>query len=350
MFGKVGQKDKLFFTKHLSIMVASGIPLAEALETLIEQTKSKKLKSITSNILKDVENGQALAKSMEKHRKVFGQLYISMIAVGEKTGELEKILEFLSTQMTKDYALRKKVQAAMLYPAIVLSATMLMGGFITFFILPKLIVFFEDFEIELPITTKILLFFGKLVQNHGILLVIIAVVLMFSISFASRIEALKPFWHKLLLKLPLIGNFLSLAQLTTFTRNLGTLLSSGVPVTEAVETTANTLSNISFKNEVLLIKKSIEKGKNISEALDLHKHSNFPPVAIKMIGIGEKTGKLDETLVYLSDFFEEEIDNISKNLSTIIEPVLLITIGIAVAFVALAIISPIYELTGSIRR
>ena len=349
MFG-IRQKEKLFFTKHLSIMVASGIPLAEALDTLAEQTKSKKLKKVIYELLKDVENGQALAKSMRKHEKVFGELYISLIEVGEKSGELEKTLDFLAGQMSKDYALRKKVQAAMLYPSIVFSATLLMGGFITVFILPKLITFFEDFEIELPITTKILLFIGNAMQNYGLIIFGALAIITVILVVLSRSPVIKPTLHRLILKTPLIGNFLGLAQITRFTRNLGTLLSSGVPVSEAVETTAYTLSNLSYRNEVLVLKKSIEKGKNISESLESHKHSNFPPVAVKMIGIGEKTGKLDDTLIYLSDFFEEEIDNISKNLSTIIEPVLLIGIGIAVAFVALAIISPIYELTGTIRQ
>ena len=174
------------------------------------------------------------------------------------------------------------------------------------------------------------------------------IALIVSVFIQSR--KIKPLWHKFLLKIPLIGNFLALSQITRFCRNLGTLLASGVAVVDALEVTAETLSNLAFKNEVLLLKTDVEKGKNISDVLDKHKNSNFPPVAVKMIGVGEKTGKLDETLIYLSDFFEEEIDNISKNLSTIIEPILLITIGIAVGLVALAIITPIYELTGSIRR
>jgi len=166
MFNRISHKDKLFFTKHLSIMVASGIPLAEALDTAVEQTKSKNLKRTINSVLKNVENGQSLARSLNKHKKVFGQLYISLIEIGEKSGELEKSLEFLAVQMSKDYALRKKVQAAMLYPGIVSAAALVMGGFITLFILPRLVEFFEDFEVELPITTKILLFIGKTAQDE----------------------------------------------------------------------------------------------------------------------------------------------------------------------------------------
>ena len=165
-----------------------------------------------------------------------------------------------------------------------------------------------------------------------------------------RSKPIKPIWHKIQLKFPLFGNLILYGQLARFARNFGIMLKSGVPVNSALKTTANTLSNLQFKNDLLLVNQSLVKGKPIGGTLDEYKFSEFPPLVSKMISVGEKTGKLEQTLLYLGDFYEDEIDNISKNLTTILEPILLITIGLVVGFVALAIISPIYELTGSIRK
>ena len=350
IFSRVNFLDKLLFTKHLSIMIKAGIPITEALATLIDQIKSKTFKNILSGVLSDIENGQSLAKSLKKFPKTFDQFHISLIEIGEESGTLEENLEFLAKQLAKDYALRKKIQGAMLYPALVFTATAIMGGFIALFILPKLVDFFSAFEIELPLTTKILLFFANTMKNYGLFLIGGLVFFLFISSLILRLPKIKPWWHKVILKFPLFGKMLTYNQLARFTRNLGTLIRSGVPVTKSLETTAATLSNLKFKADLIEINQSLAKGKNIGVALDQKKFSEFPPLVSKMISVGEKTGKLDETLLYLGDFYEEEIDNISKSLTTILEPILLIAIGLVVGFVALAIISPIYELTGSISR
>lgn len=350
LFSRVSFLEKLLFTKHLATMVKAGIPIAEALDTLVEQAKTRTFKNVLSSVLADIENGQALAKSLGKHPQVFDQFYISLIEVGEESGTLEENLEFLAKQLAKDYNLRKKIQGAMLYPALVFLATFIMGGFISLFILPKLVDFFEAFEVELPLATKILLFFANIMKNYGIVLFISAFVLLLLGYFTLQLSKVKSVWHRMILKLPLFGNLIVYEQLARFSRNLGVMLKSGVPVTRSLETTAHTLSNLKFKKDLLEIEKILAKGKNIGDTLEQKKFSEFPPLVAKMISVGEKTGKLDETLLYLGDFYEDEIDNISKNLTTILEPILLITIGLVVGFVALAIISPIYELTGSIRR
>lgn len=350
ILSRVNFLDKLLFTKHLATMIKAGIPIAEALATLVDQTKSLQFKKVLSGVLADVENGQSLAKSLQKYPRVFDQFYISLIEVGEESGTLEENLEFLAKQLAKDYALRKKIQGAMLYPGLVFAATTIMGGFIALFILPKLVDFFSAFEIELPLTTKILLFFANTMKDYGVWLALGLLGFLFLTSLVLRLPKVKPKWHQLILKFPLFGEMLLYGQLARFARNLGTLVKSGVPVTKSLETTAATLSNLKFKADLIEIGQFLAKGKNIGVALEQKKFSEFPPLVSKMISVGEKTGKLDETLLYLGDFYEDEIDNISKNLTTILEPVLLISIGLVVGFVALAIISPIYELTGSIRR
>lgn len=350
IFSRVSFLDKLLFTKHLATMIKAGIPITEALDTLVDQAKSKAFKKVLSAVLADVENGQSLAKSLGKYPKVFDQFYISLIEIGEESGTLEENFEFLAKQLAKDYALRKKIQSAMLYPGLVFSATFIMGGFIALFILPKLVDFFSAFEIELPISTKILLFVANTMKDYGLILAGGFLGISFLVYLIFQLPKVKPWWHKVILKLSVFGDLLAYSQLARFSRNLGTLLKSGVPVTKSLETTANTLSNLKFKKDLIEIAQILSKGKNIGDALEQKKFSEFPPLVAKMITVGEKTGKLEKTLLYLGDFYEEEIDNISKNLTTILEPILLITIGLVVGFVALAIISPIYELTGSIRR
>lgn len=357
MFKRISFLEKLLFTKHLATMIKAGIPIAEALDTLMAQTRSKAFKRILSAVSADIANGQALAKSLGKHPKIFDQFYISLIEVGEESGTLEENLQFLAKQLAKDYALRKKIKGAMLYPGLVFSATFIMGGFIALFILPQLVDFFEAFEVELPLTTRILLFAAATMKNYGILLFSCLLVFMFLCSLVLQIPAVKLRWHRIVLKLPILGDLITFNQLARFSRNFGTLLKSGIPISRALQVTGDTLSNMAFKQALEQAEKNVTKGKELAKALETFHFSLlifnfllFPPIVSKMIGVGEKTGKLDEVLLYLGDFYEEEIDSISKNLSTILEPILLITIGLVVGFVALAIISPIYELTGSIRR
>jgi len=347
---KISHLDRLLFTKHLATMIKAGIPIAEALASLADSAKSVRLKKIIKNLLQNVQNGQSLADSLKKHPKAFDNFYISMIQVGEEAGTLEQNLEFLSLQLKKDYTLHQKIKGALLYPELVFLSTIIMGGFISLFVLPKLVSFFDSFNVNLPTTTKILLWFANLMKNHGLSIISGLVLLVFAATFILNLSKVKPWWHKVMLKLPLFGNLIASGQLARFSRNLGTLIKSGVPITRSLDITADTLSNLKFKNDLKQISQILSKGKNIGEALEDKAFNEFPGIVSKMISVGEKTGKLEDTLLYLSAFYEDEIDNVSKNLTTTLEPILLLTIGLIVGFVALAIISPIYELTGSIRK
>lgn len=350
LFSRVSFQDKLLFTKHLHTMIKAGIPIAEALDTLVDQSRSVALKKVLSGVLSNVQNGQSLTKSLGKHPKVFDQFFISLVGIGEESGTLEDNLEFLSKQMSKDFRLRRKIKGAMMYPAIVVFTMLIMGGFISFFVLPKLVDFFESFEIELPLTTKILLFISTIMKDYGYIILAAVAVFVVLLRLITKTSKIRPIWHSFLLRIPGMGKMISYGQLSRFARNLGTLIQSGVPITKSIDITAETLSNLRFKNDLMEVSKSLTKGKNIGQTLKKNNYFEYPPLVSRMISVGEKTGKLDDTLLYLGDFYEDEVDDLSKNLSTLIEPALLIIIGLAVGFVAIAIISPIYELTGSIRR
>lgn len=341
--------DILFFTKHLAVMLKSGIPLVESIDTLKNQTKNSTLRKTLDKIQSDIENGQTLANALSKHTVVFSTLYISLIGIGEKSGNLENSLEYLSLQLKKSYDFDKKVQAAILYPKLILAATVIMSMFISLFVLPKLVDLFNSLDVKLPLSTKILLFVANMMKSFGLLIVGAFVALGILISLLLKTSQVKPKYHKLLLSLPFIGPLNQNIELASFCRNMGLMLKSGLTITDALKTQSNATDNLVYKTYWEGLSSSIEKGKRLSDEMN-KKYKYIPAIVPRMIGVGEDTGKLEDVFIYLGDFFEEDVDDTTKNLANILEPVLLLIIGVIVAFVSLAIISPIYELTGSIRR
>lgn len=344
----ISDSEKLLFTKHLAVMVKAGLPIDQIFETLTEQASTNYFKDVLTKISGDIANGQSLTVALGKFPKVFDSFFVSMIRVGEESGTLNETLNFLSKQLAKAFNLKKKIQNSMLYPEMVLGVTTIVGGGISIFILPKLADLFTSFQVELPLITKILLWFSNLMKNYGILIFVVVFLLIIIFLWLIQIPVVRFRWHKLILKIPVFGEILKYGQFSQFTRNMGILLSSGVPINESLKITSQTITNDYFKYLLNQISVDVEEGEEMSKAIKEKGTGAFPVLIPRMIAVGEKTGKLDEVLVYLSDFYEEEMDNISKNLSTILEPVMLIIIGLTVAFVALAIISPIYQLTGSI--
>lgn len=342
-------QEKLFFTKHLATMIKAGIPINDAFDTLSEQSKPGTFQNILNNINKKIAAGKSMAEAIGEYPRVFNQFYQSLIKVGEESGTLEESLNFLSTQLGREYALTQKIRGAMLYPGVIFFATSIMGSYIALFVLPQLIGFFEAFNFELPFSTKVLLFIANVMKDRGVVIISGATILGTIIYGLTKLKAFKYGWHSFLLKVPVFGQMLQYGQLARFCRNLGVLIKAGLPINQSLEVTAETLNLEPFRIHLHEVAQSLAKGENIHDILNERKFSEFPPLIEKMVSVGEKTGNLDSTLLYLGDFYEEEIDNISKNLSTILEPVLLLGIGLVVAFVAFAIISPIYQLTGSIR-
>lgn len=350
MFDHISFVDKLLFTKHLSTMLKAGIPIAESLDTLAKQTRSGSMKRVLQQLLRDVENGQSLAHALTQFPKVFDELYVSLIRVGEESGTLEENCAYLAVQLGKDNALRGKIQGALMYPGLVLTATLVMGGFISLFILPQLVDFFGSFQMELPLSTRILLTVATFMKSYGVVTIAGSIGAMVVVSLVVQTPGVKPLWHRLLLHLPLIGNMIAYGQLARFSRNLGVLLQSGVTVTRSLEVAGQSLSSVPFQRAVIELSTSLDKGTTIGDTMEKKGMTIFPMLVSRMVKVGEKSGKLEDVLLYLGDFYEEEIDSISKNLTTILEPILLIVIGLVVGFVAVAIIGPIYNLTGSISQ
>lgn len=347
---KVSFLEKMLFTKHLAVMIKAGIPLVEAVEGIRDQAKDGKFRAVLSKVIKDLENGKSLESALSKHQGVFGPLYLSLVRIGEESGNLEANLEYLATQLKQQYEFRKMVQGAMLYPSVVLGTAIVIGGGISFFVLPQLVDLFSSLDADLPLSTKVLLWLAELMKNFGVYIFIglITVIILFRIIIA--LPAVKKHWQIFLLKLPVIGGFLQGVQLSSMSRDIGIMLKSGLPISTVFETQIDATENLVYKDYLVKIASAINKGKSLEEELNHDSYALIPKIMVKMVGVGEKTGKLDESFTYLADFFEDDVNTTAKNFSNILEPIMLLVIGLVVAFVALSIISPIYELTGSVKR
>ncbi len=339
--------EKVFFTKNFATLIKAGVPLNDALETVIDQSTGE-LKKILQEVEKDVVNGQSLAKSMAKFPRVFDGFYISLINAGEESGNLENNLAFLADQLNKDYLLKQKVRGAMMYPGLVLGSTAIMGTGIAWLVLPKLIDLFNSFEVELPFTTRMLMNLAVFMRDYGLFAVLAMVGTVFGIFALVQIRSVKKFWHSIVIDIPVLGKVAKDGELARFSRNLGVLLKSGIPTLTAFDITINTLSNLKYIDDLKEIREKVKTGKSIYESMSRNKYSEFDKLTRRMIDVGERSGNLEEMLIYLSDYYDGEIDNASKNLSTLLEPLLLLIIGLVVGFVAMAIISPIYSLVGGI--
>lgn len=344
--GHVSSVEISLFTNHLSVMLKSGIPITEALEVSYDQAKGT-LKKAIEDIREQVEKGSSLSGAIQRHPKVFSPVYQGIVQVGEVGGSLESSLLYLAEQLEKDHDTKSKVKSAMLYPMIVLIAVGVLGSIISYWVLPKLTELFLSFSGTLPLPTRILLFFAEFIEKYGLLIPVVIVALFFLIRFILRRKKIQPIWHGFLLSLPLFGKILKHYNLARFSRILATLLKSGVPISEALRIVAEAMTNKMYQKRINSVLEEVKKGATVADVL-IKSEKVFPKIATRMIHVGEESGELEEVLEYLAQFYEKEVDNATKNLSVILEPVLLVFIGLGAAFVAISIIMPIYQLTGSV--
>ncbi|MFW0862436.1 MAG: type II secretion system F family protein [Candidatus Komeilibacteria bacterium] len=342
--------DKVLVARHLAIMIKSGVSMAEALDILVDQSNNPKLKKILKDVHSSVLSGHTLSSSLAKHKKVFSELFINMVKIGETSGTLAETLDYLAQELEKSYAMKKKIKAASIYPSIVLVMTLGLAFVLVYFILPKMMKLFETLTVELPASTKLLIGIANAAQNHGLLMLLIMVSTVVIMTYLLRQEYVKKYSHKLILMTPVFGHISQQLNLANFNRTLGTLLKSGVQVTEALNITSGILNNRVYRAEVLRISDEVTRGLSLSEALSAKSDKLFPKMSTRLLQVGEKTGELENSLIYLGDFYGKEVDNITKNLSNVLEPMLLIFMGLMVGFVAIAIIQPVYQISGGLRK
>ncbi len=343
---KVPLKERLFFVQHLGIMLKAGISLSKALKTISDQTENKYFKSILSDISSRVEKGAGFSDSLRKYNKVFGEMFIGMVDAGELSGKLEDVLHELFIQMKKEHALISKVKGALTYPAVIIMAMLGIGTFMLVFVVPKITAMFDDLDAELPLPTKILISTSDAIANNGILSVIILIISIIVITKILKTHKGKYYFQLFLLKAPIFGPIIKKINLARFARNISSLLKTDIMIIKSFQITANVLGNLHYRKALNEMAKEIKRGTNINEVAAQYPKL-FPPMVIQMISIGEETGEIDNILMELAEFYEEEVDQIMENLPAIIEPLLILGLGLGVGGVAVAIIMPMYSLTSA---
>ena len=343
--GHIKLLEKVMLAKHLSIMIKSGMAIDGALEVLMDNAKPLMAKRIET-ILEDVRKGNAFSTALKKHPKDFDTLFINMVQVGESGGTLAKNLDLLSIQQQKNFELTQKLKAAAMYPAIVMIAIIILMVVISAFVLPKITGFFSTLKITLPLSTRIFLGIADFFGNNWLLIIIFVIGLVVGLKVMSHIKPTRYLIHKTMLKLPLIGGITKNMNLALFSRTLASLLDSGITIDRSLQIVAKTLTNDVYKKQIQNIYHNVLKGSSLADSLN--DKTYFPIIMSRMSRVGERSGNLSEVLDYLANFYESEVDHTTKNLSTILEPALLIFIGLVVGFVAMSIINPIYQLTSRV--
>ncbi|MFC1787794.1 type II secretion system F family protein [Patescibacteria group bacterium] len=339
-FGKVSFLDKVILAKHLAIMLHSGVSLNESLKTL-ELQATGKMKKIYASVRAQVEAGKPFSVALSDYEHVFGKYFINVIRAGEVSGSLAQNLEELSIRMGKDYLLQKKARGAMLYPIIVLTLTVGLGLVVSVFVLPSLTNLFRAFEFDLPLSTRILIAVSKFLVEYGTITILAFVLAVILVIWVAKQSFATPVFHRFYIYVPFLKKVTKLVNLSRFSTILGSLLKSGIPIDRALKITADVLGNEMYSRSLRQILPRVDAGEPLSSGL--RGQVLFPAFLTQMIQVGEETGKLEDVLLYLGGFYESEFESTMKNLSTIIEPVLLIVIGLVVTGVALAIITPIYS-------
>lgn len=346
-FGKVRILEKVMFAKHLAVMIKAGMAIDTALATLKDNASPLMAKRLDV-VLDDVRKGNRLSEALRKYPKDFDLLFINMVAVGEQGGTLAKNLNLLANQQRKSYELKAKIKSASIYPSLIIIAIIGLVVVISIFVLPKILTFFKTLKIDLPPTTKAFIAMSDFMINYWIWIAGVAIFIFVAIRTMAKIRSSRLWLHFLILRLPIVGGISKNLNLALFCRTLGSLLDSGITIDRALQIVAQTLTNDVYKKETTSIYHKILKGGSLAEAMNNRNY--FPSLLANMIKVGESSGNLSEVLDYLADFYELEVDNTTKNLSTMLEPALLIMIGLVVGFVAISIINPIYELTSKVGR
>jgi type IV pilus assembly protein PilC len=345
---KVSLKEKVFFTRNLKVMISAGISLPRSLRTLAEITKNKRFKKVLSEIVEEINKGQSFSVALKKYPDVFSELFCSLIKAGEESGTMEESLKNLTMQMDRQNELRSKIIGAMAYPVVVISAMIGIGIMMLVMVIPKLSETFADMGVELPMTTKIVMNFGNFMAQKWYLVILIVVLSVFFFKiFISRPFG-KKIADKISLKIPIISPLIQKTNSAYTVRTIGSLINSGVPIVSALEITAGILGNFYFRDALLGSAEQVRKGKKLSEALK-HYGNLYPLVVLQMIEVGEETGETSDILQKLAVFFEEEVADTTKNLSSIIEPILMLLIGGAIGFFAVSMMQPMYSVMGTIK-
>ena len=338
----VRDDDLVNFTRQLSTMIGAGLPLATSLVILQEQAKPA-MAAVVTKLLKDVESGKSFAEALKEHPEVFSRVYIQLVRAGEIGGVLDSVLERLALTLEKQKDFAAKTKGAMIYPIIVLFAMLIVGFIMMVFVLPQLTEMYRDFGADLPLPTRILMGVSGLMASYWWAMFIVGIVFFVIFRTWVKTDSGEHNFDKFLNKIPIYGVLRTKIILTEFARTLSLLLSAGVSLLEALDIVGNALESVTYRDAVKEAKKEIERGLSLSAAIEIKEV--FPSLLPQMIQVGEETGRIDEILFKLSEYYEKESEYAVKNLTTAIEPLIMIVLGAGVGFMVVSIMMPIYSLS-----
>lgn len=344
---RVNYREVIMFNLQLAKMIHAGLPILTSLRILSEQTEDKKMKQVLSDVARSVEGGENFSGALERHPKVFSQLYVNMVKAGEGSGKLEEVLTRLAEYNEKQQELRQKIKTAITYPIVLIIVGILVSTFIVVFVLPKFIDIFVKANVPLPLPTLILHRISEFVRHDWYWAVLATIVVAVGIRQYIRIPKGRTQFDQLKLKLPLTGRLVRQLLISRFSRTLGTLLSSGVPILQSLEIVEQVIGNVILARVVRNVQESVSKGESVNGPLKVS--GEFPPMPVQMIAVGEETGALDEMLNEIADFYDQATDYSVKRLTTLIEPIFLIIMGVMVGFIMASLLLPMFKMVRLIR-
>lgn len=343
IFNRVPVIERVLFSRYFSLMLRAGMDVKRSLQALQQQTRSKPLKIALESVYHDIERGRTLAESMQAFPAAFPSLFISFIEVGETTGRLQESLEVLASQLQKEYELRRAVKGGLMYPAVIILALIAVAIAMMFFVVPKLVEVFEGFNVQLPLATRVLIFASDTFQDYWMLIFLGAFILIGCAWGLMQVKSVHAAVNDGFLYLPIFGGIIQKVNLGRFSRNLSSLLQSGVSFIRALEILGQNTPHPSYARVFAAAREHVRQGKELSTFLTDFPRL-FPPIVINVIKVGEETGALDQVLAETALFYESEVDQTMKNLTSIMEPILMVAVGLAVGALAVSVIAPIYDL------
>lgn len=339
--------DRLVFSRNLSVMIRSGLSMTRALGAISEEVKSNNFKLIIQGIIDSLNKGKTFSEALTAYKDIFGELYINMVQAGELSGKLDMVLLLLARQMKKDYDLRSRVRGALIYPAIIVSVLVAIGFLFMVYVIPTLSETLKELNVDLPWSTQIIIFISNFIAQYAVITSSSFIIILFFFVRFVRSPLGKPSWDKVVLKIVIIGSLIKKMNMARFARTLAYLLSSGVPILRSLEITSAVVGNTLYQNSIIRLLGEVTRGKTMG-AFFHQDRELYDPLLAEMVVAGEETGKIAAMLLEVAVFFEQDINETTKNFSSIIEPFLMVIIGVVVGFFALSVFQPIYGSLGAI--
>jgi type II secretory pathway component PulF len=338
------KKDLLMFFRQLATLISASVPVVQSLRAVASRSENKFMKSVVKEIADDVEDGASLSESMAKHPNIFSNLTTSIIKAGEISGSLQQSLEYVLKNTEKNYRLTSKIKGALLYPGFILGATAIIGFITITIILPKITLMITELDIEIPWYTKLVIAVGDFMSAYWWAVLVVIFGAIGGFIYYIKTETGKKEWDQIKIKIPIIGKLFRYIYLSRFASNFSVLLVGGIPIVKALNIMSEVVDNSVYRSIILRSADEMKSGGSISSVFS--KSSYIPNIVSKMIKIGEETGKMDESLKSIADFYDEEIDRMTRNFSSLLEPVLIVFLGLGVSIMVFAIILPIYNIVG----